>query len=87
MTVLRSKHGRGPAALGAGGVARVRARHPDLVVVEGGHPTINALMSQPAVLSVPLAFATMVLVSLGDGRHRRPASAQMLALHAPEGLT
>jgi Na+(H+)/acetate symporter ActP len=56
------------------------------LVVEGGHPTIDALLSQPAVLSVPLAFAAMVLVSLGDSRHRRPASAQLLALHAPEGL-
>jgi cation/acetate symporter len=56
------------------------------LVVEGGHPTIDALLSQPAVVSVPLAFAAMVLVSLGDGRHRRPASAQLLALHAPEGL-
>ncbi len=56
------------------------------LVVEGGHPTVNALLSQPAVLSVPVAFAVMVLVSLTDGRGRRPASAQLLALHAPEGL-
>jgi Na+(H+)/acetate symporter ActP len=56
------------------------------LVVEGGHPTVNALLSQPAVLSVPVAFAVMILVSLADTRHRRPASAQLLALHAPEGL-
>jgi cation/acetate symporter len=53
-----------------------------------GEPTHGALalLQQPAIVSVPLAFLTMVTVSLTD-RHRIPdADAQMLALHAPEGL-
>lgn len=53
-----------------------------------GEPTSGAfaLLQQPAIVSVPIAFVTMVTVSLTD-RHRIPdADAQMLALHAPEGL-
>jgi Na+(H+)/acetate symporter ActP len=47
---------------------------------------VNALLTQPAVLSVPVAFAVMVAVSLRDRAGRRAADAQLLALHAPEGL-
>ena len=53
--------------------------------MEGGHPTVDALLTQPAVLSVPVAFAAMVLVSR-DKRGRGPADAALLAMHAPEGL-
>jgi cation/acetate symporter len=56
------------------------------LALEGGHPTVNALLTQPAVLSVPIAFAVMVAVSLADASGRRAADAQLLALHAPEGL-
>ena len=45
----------------------------------------GALLAQPAVISVPLAFLVMVVVSLRDPRRPDPA-AEMLALHAPEGL-
>jgi cation/acetate symporter len=48
--------------------------------------TVDELLTQPAVISVPLAFATMVLVSLLDRSPARSADAQLLALHAPEGL-
>jgi hypothetical protein len=34
---------------------------------------------------VPIAFAAMIGISLRD-RHRIDADAEMLALHAPEGL-
>jgi len=51
---------------------------------EGG--TLDDLLTQPAVISVPLAFATMVLVSLRDRSTAPAADAQLLALHAPEGL-
>jgi Na+(H+)/acetate symporter ActP len=47
---------------------------------------IGALLTQPAVASVPLAFLTMVGVSLLDGRTVPNVEAQMVALHAPEGL-
>ncbi len=52
-----------------------------------GEPTggAAALLEQPAVVSVPLAFLTMVGVSLRDPR-QIDAEADMLALHVPEGL-
>jgi Na+(H+)/acetate symporter ActP len=56
------------------------------LAVEGGHPTVDALLTQPAVLSVPVAFAVMVLMSIRDRRGRRAADPELLALHAPEGL-
>jgi Na+(H+)/acetate symporter ActP len=56
------------------------------LAIEGGHPTVDALLTQPAVISVPLAFAVMTVVSLRDRAGRRRADAELLALHAPEGL-
>jgi Na+(H+)/acetate symporter ActP len=53
---------------------------------DGGHPTVEALLTQPAVISVPVAFGVMIAVSLADRAGRRTADAQLLALHAPEGL-
>jgi Na+(H+)/acetate symporter ActP len=53
-----------------------------------GQPTEGALalLQQPAIASVPVAFLTMVGVSLRDPRRVPDVEAQMLALHAPEGL-
>jgi cation/acetate symporter len=53
-----------------------------------GEPTNGALalLQQPAIASVPVAFLTMVAVSLTDRHRVKDADAQMLALHAPEGL-
>ena len=48
--------------------------------------TVGALLAQPAMVSVPVAFATIVLVSLRDRERPREVDAQMLALHAPEEL-
>ena len=45
-----------------------------------------ALLQQPAIVSVPIAFLTMIGVSLRDPRRVPDVEAQMLALHAPEGL-
>jgi cation/acetate symporter len=56
------------------------------LAVAGGHPTVDALLTQPAVISVPIAFAVMVLVSLHDRAGLRAADAELLAMHAPEGL-
>jgi Na+(H+)/acetate symporter ActP len=56
------------------------------LLVEPGSRTLEALLTQPAVLSVPLAFATMALVSVIGAPARRPPDAELLALHAPEGL-
>jgi hypothetical protein len=46
--------------------------------------TVDALLVQPAVLSVPGAFAVMVAASWFDRRPR--VEPEILALHAPEGL-
>jgi cation/acetate symporter len=46
----------------------------------------GALLAQPAVVSVPIAFATMAGVSIRDRRRPVDVDAQMLALHAPEEL-
>ena len=53
-----------------------------------GEPTGGALalLEQPAIVSVPVAFVTMIGVSLADPRRVVDVDAQMLALHAPEGL-
>jgi Na+(H+)/acetate symporter ActP len=50
-------------------------------------PTVlGALLAQPAVMSVPVAFLTMVLVSLRDPEQPAGTEETMLALHGPEGL-
>jgi cation/acetate symporter len=56
------------------------------LVIDPDERTLEALLTQPAVLSVPLAFATMALVSIAGTPVRRPPDAELLALHAPEGL-
>jgi Na+(H+)/acetate symporter ActP len=54
------------------------------LALHGRSVELDALLVQPAVLTVPAAFAVMVVVSLLD-RARR-ADTELLALHAPEGL-
>jgi cation/acetate symporter len=77
---------RGAATgLVAGAVAATAAIFTGLAL-DGGHPTVDALLTQPAVISVPVAFAAMVLVSIRDRAGRRAADAELLAMHAPEGL-
>jgi phosphatidylglycerophosphate synthase len=56
------------------------------LALEPSQRSLDALLTQPAVLSVPLAFATMALVSLAGPQPRRAPNAELLALHAPEGL-
>ena len=53
-----------------------------------GEPTGGALalLQQPAIASVPVAFLTMIGVSLRDPHVVTDVESQMLALHAPEGL-
>ncbi|MDN5934515.1 MAG: cation acetate symporter, partial [Pseudonocardia sp.] len=53
----------------------------------GDDSVLGVLLYRPAVVSVPAAFATMVLVSLVT-RERRPADVDqiLLRLHAPERL-
>jgi Na+(H+)/acetate symporter ActP len=77
------------AAVGmaAGGTLAVSAVTLDLVIDPGQASTLGALLAQPAVLSVPVAFACMVGLSLaGVGRSPRRLQQHRLALHAPEGV-
>jgi cation/acetate symporter len=77
---------RGAAAgLVVGATAATAAIFTGLLLEPAGR-TVEALLTQPAVLSVPLAFATMALVSVLDTRGRRMPDAELLGLHAPEGL-
>jgi cation/acetate symporter len=56
------------------------------LVAEPSPTTLGALLAQPAVLSVPVAFLTMVLVSKADPEQPAGTEETMLALHGPEGL-
>ena len=47
---------------------------------------IGVLLAQPAAVSVPVAFITMVAVSLRSPVPEDRYGPEMLALHAPEGL-
>jgi len=76
---------RGAAAgLVAGAVAATAAILAGLLWEASAE--LEALLTQPAVLTVPLAFAVMVLGSLLDPQGRREAAPELLALHAPEGV-
>ena len=70
----------------AGGIAALGAVSASLA---GAASTglLGTLLHRPAVVSVPLAFLTMILVSRGT-RRERPADADqlLLRLHAPERL-
>jgi cation/acetate symporter len=47
---------------------------------------LGAILAQPAALSVPVAFLTMIGVSLLDPERPTGTEETMLALHGPEGL-
>ena len=47
---------------------------------------VGALLSEPAIISVPIAFAAMIGLSLAE-RTPHAVDPVMLALHAPDGLT
>jgi cation/acetate symporter len=56
------------------------------LVAEPSPTVLGALLAQPAVLSVPVAFLTMICVSLRDPERPAGTEETMLALHGPEGL-
>jgi cation/acetate symporter len=56
------------------------------LVAEPSPTVLGALLAQPAVLSVPVAFLTMIAVSLTDPERPAGTEETMLALHGPEGL-
>ena len=76
------------AAVGiiVGGVVAIGMITAGVVVgAQGLNGSLDSLLTQPAIVSVPLAFAAMIAASLATAA---PADigAHMLALHAPEGL-
>ena len=81
----RGRGDRGPASIGG-----VLASTAVIVTIAGGSSRglFGALMAQPALWSVPVAFTVMVLVSLATGRRRPYVAARrvMVRLHAPEGV-
>jgi Na+(H+)/acetate symporter ActP len=58
----------------------------DLLRVGSGSGALAALLAQPAVLTVPVAFAAMVAVSLRSPLRAEGTDRHALALHAPEEL-
>jgi cation/acetate symporter len=56
------------------------------LVAEPSPTMLGALLAQPAVASVPVAFLTMIGVSLTDPERPSATEETMLALHGPEGL-
>ena len=56
------------------------------LVADPAPTTLSALLAQPAVASVPVAFLTMIGVSLRDPERPVGTEETMLALHGPEGL-
>jgi cation/acetate symporter len=76
---------RGAAlGIGVGGSLTIAAIGADLIGSHSG--TLGALLSQPALISVPAAFIAMLGGSRLPGGRRIDAEKHMLALHAPEGL-
>jgi Na+(H+)/acetate symporter ActP len=73
------------AGMAAGGLVASSGIAATLVA-EPSPTMLGALLAQPAVLSVPVAFVTMVLVSLRDPERPVGTEETMLALHGPEGL-
>jgi cation/acetate symporter len=56
------------------------------LVADPAPTVLGALLAQPAVASVPVAFLTMIGVSLTDPERPAGTEETMLALHGPEGL-
>jgi cation/acetate symporter len=56
------------------------------LIADPAPTTLSALLAQPAVASVPVAFLTMIGVSLRDPERPVGTEETMLALHGPEGL-
>jgi cation/acetate symporter len=74
------------AGILSGGAVATTGIFLDLAHVGSPGKTLGAILAQPAIVSVPIAFAVMIAVSvLTPGRLTDP-DAQWLALHAPEEL-
>ena len=81
----RRRAWRSAAGLAAGGLIASGGIAATLVA-DPAPTTLSALLAQPAVASVPVAFLTMIGVSLRDPERPVGTEETMLALHGPEGL-
>ncbi|HEX6492076.1 MAG TPA: cation acetate symporter, partial [Candidatus Dormibacteraeota bacterium] len=50
------------------------------------HAALAVVLAQPAIVTIPLAFLVMVVLSLVDGRVPAGVNSTMLQLHAPDRL-
>lgn len=57
-----------------------------LARVLDSHSALAVVLAQPAIVTIPLAFAVMVVLSLVDGRVPAGVGTTMLQLHAPDRL-
>jgi Na+(H+)/acetate symporter ActP len=73
------------AGMAAGGLVATGGIVATLVA-DPAPTTLGALLAQPAVVSVPIAFLTMIGVSVRDPERPAATEETMLALHGPEGL-
>jgi Na+(H+)/acetate symporter ActP len=75
------------AAIGmlAGALTGSAAIAAFLVTRPSPSSVVGALLSEPAIISVPIAFAAMIGLSLAK-RTSQAVDPVMLALHAPDGL-
>jgi hypothetical protein len=48
---------------------------------------LGAILTQPAAVSVPLAFGTMIALSLRSKNAPKNVGATMAALHVPEAMS
>jgi cation/acetate symporter len=73
------------AGVASGGAVATTGIFLDLAGVSTSG-TAGAVLAQPAIVSVPIAFAVMIAVSLLTPGQLTDADDQWLALHAPEEL-
>jgi Na+(H+)/acetate symporter ActP len=74
------------AGMISGGVAAVGLIVAGLIAnMQGASSPLGAILTQPAIITVPIAFSVMIIVSLLS-TPPEDVGAQMLVLHAPEGL-
>ena len=59
---------------------------PDLTRFLASHSDIAMLLAQPAIVTIPLAFAVMVIVSVLAPAANQGVSMKMLQMHVPERL-
>jgi Na+(H+)/acetate symporter ActP len=76
----------GLAATGGIVVTMLGSASPQLARFLAEHSWLAVVLAQPAILTIPVAFAVMVGVSLARPARPAPLDAKMLQLHLPDRL-